>query len=60
MEFGNVSKGKSCDPKYGGLGFTTSLKGSACDIVQTECCVFIPDETANVSSLFIHMSECPE
>ena len=33
---------------------TASPKGT-CAIIQTECCVFIPDDSANVSFLLNHM-----
>lgn len=33
------------------LDIITALQGGTCAIIQTECCVFIPDESANVSSL---------
>lgn len=41
---------------------TTALQRGTCAIVQTKCCMFTPDESANVLSLLYHMdiSECPE
>lgn len=36
------------------LDIITALQGGTCAIIQTECCVFIPDESANVSPLLNH------
>ena len=37
------------------LDIITALQGGTCAIIQTECCVFMPDESAKVSSLLNHM-----
>ena len=37
------------------LNITNASQGVICTIIQTECCVFIPDESANVSSLLNHL-----
>lgn len=29
--------------------------GGTCAIIQTKCCIFIPDKSANISSLLAHM-----
>ena len=45
------------------LDILTASQGGTCAIIQTECCVFIPDQSSNVSSLLKHMkktSECPK
>lgn len=37
------------------LNIITASQGGTCAIIQTECCVFIPDESPNVSFLLNHM-----
>lgn len=37
------------------LNFIAASKGGTCDIIQTGCCMFIPDESANMSSLLHHI-----
>ena len=39
------------------LDILTASHGGTCVIIQTECCVFIPDESSNVSSLLKHMKK---
>ena len=39
------------------LDILTASQGGTYTIVQTECCVFIPDESSNVSSLLKHMKK---
>ena len=34
------------------LDITTALEGGTWAIIQAECCVFIPAESANVASFF--------
>ena len=36
------------------LNVLTASQGSTCAIIQTECCVFIPDESFNVTPLMNH------
>ena len=38
-----------------GLDIITASQGGICAIIQTECCVFIPDESTNTSPLLNHM-----
>lgn len=37
------------------LDIIFASEGGTCAIIQTECCVFIPDESAYVSPLLNHM-----
>ena len=37
------------------LDILTASQGGTCAIIQTECCVFIPDESFNVTHLMNHM-----
>ena len=39
------------------LDILTASQGGTCAIIQTECCVFIPDQSSNVSSLLKHMKK---
>lgn len=39
------------------LDIRTASQGGTWAIIQTECCVFIPDESSNVSSLLKHMKK---
>ena len=39
------------------LDILTASQGGTCTIIQTECCVFIPDQSSNVSSLLKHMKK---
>lgn len=42
------------------LDIVTASQGGTFAITQTECCAFIPDKFANVSSLLNYTSEYPE
>ena len=35
----------------------TASQGGACAVIQTECCIFILDESSNVSSVLKHMKK---
>ena len=50
-----ISNEKSCPPEQDGLGHYYCHAGGTCVIIQTDCCVFIPDESSHVSSLLNHM-----
>ena len=39
------------------LDILIASQGDMCAIIQTECCIFIPDEFSNVSSLLKHMKK---
>ena len=39
------------------LDILTTSQGGTRAIIQTECCVFIPDESSSVSSLLKHMKK---
>ena len=39
------------------LDILRASQGGTCAIIQTECCVVIPDESSNVSSLLKHMKK---
>lgn len=54
-EHWNVSSEKSCPPKENGLGHYECLTGGTCAIIWRECCVFLSDESVNVSPVSNHM-----
>lgn len=46
---------KSVLPNGMALDIIISSRGDTCAVIQTECCVFIPDGSANVPSLSKHL-----
>lgn len=39
------------------LDILTASQGGICAIIQTKCCVFIPDEFSNIIHLMSHMKD---
>lgn len=54
IEHWNICNEKSFPPDRMALDIVTALQGSTCAIIQTQSCVFMPDESTNVSSLLNH------
>ena len=40
------------------LDILTASQGGTCAIIQTECCIFIPNDSSNITRLMNHMKSC--